>query len=144
MELQYKVKPITQQQWKQHFFQERTTEDSKESESFKELLTARTHEFIEEVLTPHFGNMIMFVKDCEGVIERGNPEALRHEDSKWFSLKTIEPDTYGIYILAIFQLFACRVIFHDFFSRLLIFLQNKHFRNTQRILLGIQSECQTV
>ena len=35
--------------------------------------------------------MIMFVKDCEGVIERGNPEALRHEDSKWFPLKTIEP-----------------------------------------------------
>ena len=63
-------------------FQERTTEDSKESESFKELLTARTHEFIEEVLTPHFGNMIMFVKDCEGVIERGSAESLRHEESK--------------------------------------------------------------
>lgn len=61
---------------------ERTTEDSKESESFKELLTARTHEFIEEVLTPHFGNMIMFVKDCEGVIERGNAESLRHEERR--------------------------------------------------------------
>ncbi|XP_053380589.1 vacuolar protein sorting-associated protein 52 homolog isoform X2 [Mercenaria mercenaria] len=61
---------------------ERTTEDSKESESFKELLTARTHEFIEEVLTPHFGGMIMFVKDCEAHIERGNMEALRHEERR--------------------------------------------------------------
>ena len=65
------------------YLQERTTEDSKESESFKELLTARTHEFIEEVLTPHFGNMIMFVKDCEGVIERGDTEAFRHEESEF-------------------------------------------------------------
>ncbi|XP_060590852.1 vacuolar protein sorting-associated protein 52 homolog [Ruditapes philippinarum] len=61
---------------------ERTTEDSKESESFKELLTARTHEFIEEVLTPHFGGMIMFVKDLEGHIERGNMEALRNEEQR--------------------------------------------------------------
>lgn len=61
-------------------FQERTTEDSNESESFKELLTARTHEFIEEVLTPHFGNMIMFVKDCEAAIERGNMDLLKREE----------------------------------------------------------------
>lgn len=62
--------------------QERTSEDSKESESFKELLTARTHEFIEEVLTPHFGGMIMFVKDSESIIERGNLDLLKNEDSK--------------------------------------------------------------
>ncbi|KAL4219562.1 Vacuolar protein sorting-associated protein 52 [Mactra antiquata] len=61
---------------------ERTSEDSKESESFKELLTARTHEFIEEVLTPHFGGMIMFVKDSEAVIERGNLDALKNQDRR--------------------------------------------------------------
>ncbi|XP_052789808.1 vacuolar protein sorting-associated protein 52 homolog [Mya arenaria] len=61
---------------------ERTSEDSKESESFKELLTARTHEFIDEVLTPHFGGMIMFVKDCEGLVERGNLDALKTEERR--------------------------------------------------------------
>ncbi|KAH3798933.1 hypothetical protein DPMN_152537 [Dreissena polymorpha] len=58
---------------------------SKESESFKELLTARTHEFIDEVLTPHFGGMIMFVKDCEGCIERGQLDALKNEEMKGFN-----------------------------------------------------------
>ncbi|KAJ8299910.1 hypothetical protein KUTeg_021429, partial [Tegillarca granosa] len=61
---------------------ERTTEDSKESESFKELLTARTQEFIEEILSPHFGGMISFVKDCEVHIERGSSESLRHEERR--------------------------------------------------------------
>jgi len=71
-------------------FQERTSEDSKESESFKELLTARTHEFIEEVLTPHFGGMIAFVKDCEACIERGNMDALRNEESKLHRLQALD------------------------------------------------------
>ncbi|KAL3872238.1 hypothetical protein ACJMK2_040174 [Sinanodonta woodiana] len=61
---------------------ERTTEDSKESESFKELLTARTHEFIEEVLITHFGLMVTFVKDCEATIERGNLDGLSREEKR--------------------------------------------------------------
>ncbi|XP_056012756.1 vacuolar protein sorting-associated protein 52 homolog isoform X4 [Ostrea edulis] len=61
---------------------ERTTEESKESESFKELLTARTQEFIEEVLSPHFGGMISFVKDCENIIERAGVEALRPDERR--------------------------------------------------------------
>ncbi|XP_056012755.1 vacuolar protein sorting-associated protein 52 homolog isoform X3 [Ostrea edulis] len=64
------------------FRQERTTEESKESESFKELLTARTQEFIEEVLSPHFGGMISFVKDCENIIERAGVEALRPDERR--------------------------------------------------------------
>ncbi|XP_033763726.1 vacuolar protein sorting-associated protein 52 homolog [Pecten maximus] len=61
---------------------ERTTEDSKESESFKELLTGRTSEFIEEVLSPHFGGLISFVKDCEVVLERGHTDSLKHEERR--------------------------------------------------------------
>jgi len=63
--------------------QERTTDDSKESECLKELLSARTHEYIEEVLQPHFGGMIVFVKDCEVATERGNLEHLKAQESQF-------------------------------------------------------------
>ena len=62
--------------------QERTTDDSKESECLKQLLSARTHEYIEEVLQPHFGGMIAFVKECEVAVERGNVDSLRAHESQ--------------------------------------------------------------
>ncbi|XP_036362819.1 vacuolar protein sorting-associated protein 52 homolog [Octopus sinensis] len=58
------------------------TEDSKECESFQELLSARTQEFIEEVLAPHFGGMVSFVKECEVIIEKGNLDALKNEERR--------------------------------------------------------------
>ncbi|XP_041369494.1 vacuolar protein sorting-associated protein 52 homolog [Gigantopelta aegis] len=61
---------------------ERTSEDSKETESFKELLQARTQEFVEEILAPHFGGMISFVKDCEVLVERGQIELLKNEEKR--------------------------------------------------------------
>ncbi|XP_048244893.1 vacuolar protein sorting-associated protein 52 homolog isoform X2 [Haliotis rufescens] len=61
---------------------ERTAEDSKETESFKELLQARTQEYIEEILAPHFGGMITFVKDCEVMLERGQAEQLKQEERR--------------------------------------------------------------
>ena len=63
-------------------WQERTTDDCKESECLKELLSARTHEYIEEVLQPHFGGMITFVKDCEVAAERGNIDHLKAQESE--------------------------------------------------------------
>lgn len=79
------------------FLQERTTDDSKESESFKELLAARTQEFIEEILTPHFGGMMTFVKEAELLQERGQLDALKNQEreqpyspsshiSPWFTM----------------------------------------------------------
>ncbi|XP_067131774.1 vacuolar protein sorting-associated protein 52 homolog [Centruroides vittatus] len=65
---------------------ERTKDDSKESESFKELLNARTQEYVEEVLSPHFGGMISFVKECEKYLERGNVDILKKEEKKVASL----------------------------------------------------------
>jgi len=65
-------------------WQERTTDDSKESECLKELLSARTQEYIEEVLQPHFGGLITFVKDCEVAIERANTEHLNAQESMSF------------------------------------------------------------
>ncbi|XP_015927404.1 vacuolar protein sorting-associated protein 52 homolog [Parasteatoda tepidariorum] len=65
---------------------ERTKEDSRESESFKDLLNARILEYVEEVLSPHFGGMIVFVKDCEKYLERGQLENLKVEAGKVPSL----------------------------------------------------------
>ncbi|XP_064616275.1 vacuolar protein sorting-associated protein 52 homolog [Liolophura sinensis] len=61
---------------------ERTTDDSKESESFKELLSARTEEYVEEVLAPHFGGLITFVKDCEVLLESQNLDALKNQERR--------------------------------------------------------------
>ena len=64
-------------------FQEKTTDDSKETASFKELLSARIQEYIEEILSPYFGGMISFVKDCELIIESGNSvEVLKRHEGK--------------------------------------------------------------
>lgn len=65
---------------------ERTTDDCKESESFKELLNARSQEFIEEILQPHFGGLIGFVKDCEAALDQGNVERLKSEERKIMQL----------------------------------------------------------
>ncbi|KAH6928650.1 hypothetical protein HPB50_018171 [Hyalomma asiaticum] len=61
---------------------ERTKEDSKETESFKELLQARTQEYVEEILAPHFGGMISFVKECELLQERGQADQMQKEEKK--------------------------------------------------------------
>ncbi|BFZ20252.1 hypothetical protein BsWGS_23291 [Bradybaena similaris] len=61
---------------------ERTTDDSKEAEMYRDLLAARTQEFVEEILAPHFGGLITFVKDCEVYIERGQGEKLQSEEKR--------------------------------------------------------------
>ncbi|CAD5112736.1 DgyrCDS1955 [Dimorphilus gyrociliatus] len=61
---------------------ERTTDDSKESETFKQQLAARTHEYIEETLMPHFGGMIMFVKEAEDIVERGGSDGLKQQEAR--------------------------------------------------------------
>lgn len=61
---------------------ERTTDDSKESETFRQQLAARTHEYIEETLMPHFGGMIMFVKEAEDIVERGGSDGLKQQEAR--------------------------------------------------------------
>uniref|UniRef100_H9H7V6 Vacuolar protein sorting-associated protein 52 homolog n=1 Tax=Monodelphis domestica TaxID=13616 RepID=H9H7V6_MONDO len=61
---------------------ERAADDSKEVESFQQLLNARTQEFIEELLSPPFGGLVAFVKEAEGLIERGQAERLRGEEAR--------------------------------------------------------------
>ncbi|GCC41791.1 hypothetical protein chiPu_0025971, partial [Chiloscyllium punctatum] len=63
-------------------FQERAADDSKEVESFQQLLAARTQEFIEEILSPPFGGMISFVKEAELLIEKGQVDKLKAEEGE--------------------------------------------------------------
>lgn len=44
---------------------ERTRDNTKEAEAFREQLSARSNEYVEEILSPHFGGIIHFVKECE-------------------------------------------------------------------------------
>lgn len=64
-------------------FQEKTREDSRECERLKELLGQRTAEYIEEVLAPHFGGMLTFVRETDHFIANNNTEALKDYESKF-------------------------------------------------------------
>ena len=77
--------------------QERTTDDSKEAEMYRDLLAARTQEFVEEILAPHFGGLITFVKDAEVSLERGHSDSLQHEESKSFLGKSYLKNIQGDY-----------------------------------------------
>ncbi|XP_073242432.1 vacuolar protein sorting-associated protein 52 homolog [Porites lutea] len=61
---------------------ERTSEDSKEAESFQQLLTARIQEFVEEVLSPAFGGMTAFIKETEPLLERGQGQVIRPDERR--------------------------------------------------------------
>ena len=38
------------------------------------------HEYVEEMLSPHFGGMIKFVKDCERLLEHEQIDQLKAEE----------------------------------------------------------------
>ncbi|KAK4328680.1 hypothetical protein Pmani_000927 [Petrolisthes manimaculis] len=61
---------------------EKTREDSRECERLKELLGQRTGEYIEEVLAPHFGGMLTFVREADHLIANNNTEALKDYEKK--------------------------------------------------------------
>ena len=49
---------------------EHTRDNSKEAEAFREQLTARSAEYVEEILSPQFGGIIQFIKECEQMVEK--------------------------------------------------------------------------
>ncbi|CAB3981273.1 Hypothetical predicted protein [Paramuricea clavata] len=61
---------------------ERTSEDSQETESFQQLLSARIQEFVEEILSPGFGGMIAFVKDVEPQLERNQNQYVQADERR--------------------------------------------------------------
>lgn len=62
-------------------FQEHTRDSSKEAESFREQLNLRSSEYVEEILSPHFGGMIQFVKEGEALLEKGQNDQLKKQES---------------------------------------------------------------
>ncbi|OXU25315.1 hypothetical protein TSAR_013035 [Trichomalopsis sarcophagae] len=65
---------------------ERTRDNSKEAESFKEQLNARSAEYVEEILSPHFGGIIQLVKESEVLLEKGQMEDLKRQEGKALAL----------------------------------------------------------
>lgn len=65
---------------------ERTRDNTKEAESFREQLQARSAEYVEEILSPHFGGMMQFVKEGEQLLEGDNKTQLATLEKKSLSL----------------------------------------------------------
>ncbi|XP_032530010.1 vacuolar protein sorting-associated protein 52 homolog [Danaus plexippus] len=67
---------------------ERTRDNTKEAESFKEQLQARSSEYVEEILSPHFGGLMQFVKEGEQLLESDKKNELANLEKKSLSLVT--------------------------------------------------------
>ncbi|KAG8039551.1 hypothetical protein G9C98_008194 [Cotesia typhae] len=67
-------------------FMERTRDNSKEAESFKEQLNAKSSEYVEEILSPYFGGIIQLVKESEALIEKGLTDELKRHESRAIDL----------------------------------------------------------
>ncbi|KAJ6649564.1 Vacuolar protein sorting-associated protein 52 like [Pseudolycoriella hygida] len=61
---------------------EHTRDNSKEAEAFREQLTNRSTEYVEEILAPHFGGMIQFIKECEQMVEKEQMDELRRQERR--------------------------------------------------------------
>ncbi|KAG9510079.1 Vacuolar protein sorting-associated protein 52-like protein [Fragariocoptes setiger] len=57
-------------------------DNSKDIEDIKLLISKRTQEIVEELLYPHFGSIICFVKDSEVYLERNDQESLKRNEPK--------------------------------------------------------------
>ena len=57
-------------------------EESREVLAFRELQAGVTAQFIEEALMPYFGELMMFVKECELAAERSGLDAYKHQERK--------------------------------------------------------------
>ncbi|EDW03829.1 vacuolar protein sorting-associated protein 52 homolog [Drosophila grimshawi] len=65
---------------------EHTRDNSKEAEAFREQLNARSAEYVEEILAPHFGGIIQFVKECEQYFDKDQPDELRKQERRSLGL----------------------------------------------------------
>ncbi|KAJ2953682.1 hypothetical protein O0L34_g1299 [Tuta absoluta] len=65
---------------------ERTRDNTKEAESFREQLQARSTEYVDEILSPHFGGLMQFVKEGEHLGEGDKKSQLAALEKKSLSL----------------------------------------------------------
>lgn len=55
-------------------------------DSFREQLSSRSSEYVEEILSPYFGGIIQFVKEGESLVEKGQADQLKKQESKQIKL----------------------------------------------------------
>ncbi|EFA03408.1 vacuolar protein sorting-associated protein 52 homolog [Tribolium castaneum] len=65
-----------------HVIMERTRDNSKEAETFKSRLSSRSGEYVEEILSPHFGELMQYVKECEYLLEKSKTEEVKKMEGK--------------------------------------------------------------
>jgi hypothetical protein len=65
---------------------ERTRDNSKEAESFRGHLNNKSAEYVEEILSPHFGAILQFVKEGETLVEKGQGDELKRHERKALAL----------------------------------------------------------
>jgi len=61
---------------------ERTKDDSKESDTFREQLKSRSEEFVTLILENHFGQLIKWSKEAERKLDAGDLEGLKSEEKR--------------------------------------------------------------
>lgn len=61
---------------------EHTRDNSKEAESFREQLSSRSAEYVEEILAPHFGGMMQFVKEIELQQEKNSSKIIQYNENR--------------------------------------------------------------
>lgn len=49
-------------------------------DSFREQLSGRSAEYVEEILSPYFGGVMQFVKEGEALVEKGQSDALKKQE----------------------------------------------------------------
>jgi hypothetical protein len=64
-------------------------QEPKESDRFRSALSKKTGEYAEEILSPHFGVLIQFVKEAENMISGNHSELLAKEESKGIEKREI-------------------------------------------------------
>lgn len=57
--------------------QGRTRDNTKEVESFRDQLNSRSVEYVEEILSPHFGSLMQVVKEGEIFKQKGDTDKLK-------------------------------------------------------------------
>ncbi|KAJ4447625.1 hypothetical protein ANN_09632 [Periplaneta americana] len=65
---------------------ERTRDNSKEAESFREQFNTRSAEYVKEILSPHFGGILQFVKEGEVLVDKGQADELKNHKKKALAL----------------------------------------------------------
>lgn len=69
-----------------NIFMERTRDNSKEAVCFREQLSARSAEYAEEILSPHFGGIMQCVKECETLVESGQANKVKEQEQRMLNL----------------------------------------------------------